>query len=153
MTPADPAERPGPSGPSEGEIDLGRGVRLHRADIQWRFSTAGGPGGQHVNTSNTRAEASVDVELAVLPEWARACIKRRYGRVVTGVAGDTRSQARNRDLALDRLAERLRDALRPPPPPRRPTRPTKSSQRRRVEDKRRRAQVKRNRRAGPSADE
>ena len=138
-----------PTGPGEGQIDLGRGVYLHRADVQWRFSTAGGPGGQHVNTSNTRVEASLDAETAALPEWARGCIKRRFGRVVTGVAGDTRSQTRNRELALDRLAERLREALKPPPPPRRATRPTASSQRRRLEEKRRRAQVKQQRRGRP----
>lgn len=137
----------GPDG--SGGIDLGRGVRLQRADVSWRFSTAGGPGGQHVNTSNTRAEASVDVEAAALPEWARRRIERRYGRVVTGVAGDTRSQARNRDLALERLADRLREALQPPPPARRATRPTAASQRRRLDDKRRRAQVKNQRRARP----
>ena len=138
---------PDQEGLSEGEIDLGRGVRLHRADVEWRFSTAGGPGGQHVNTSNTRAEASIDVDTAAMPDWARACIKRRFGRVVTAAAGDTRSQARNRELALERLCERLREALRPPPPPRRATRPTAASRRRRLDDKRRRAQVKRQRRS------
>lgn len=134
---------------SEDEIDLGRGVRLHRTDVTWRFSTAGGPGGQHVNTSNTRAEASVDVAAAELPEWARQRIRRRLGATVAAAAGDTRSQARNRELALDRLADRLRAALAPPPPERRPTRPTAASQRRRLDDKRRRAQVKRERRARP----
>ncbi|HET6964620.1 MAG TPA: alternative ribosome rescue aminoacyl-tRNA hydrolase ArfB [Acidimicrobiales bacterium] len=127
-------------------IDLGRGVRLQRGDVTWRFSTAGGPGGQHVNTSNTRAEATVDVDVADLPDWARQRIRRQLGAVVTVAAGDTRSQARNRDLALDRLADRLREALKPPPPQRRPTRPTAASQRRRLEDKRRRAQLKSQRR-------
>ncbi len=133
------------------EIDLGRGVRLQRADITWRFSTAGGPGGQHVNTSNTRAEATVDVETATLPDWARQRLLKRLGATVTGTAGDTRSQARNRDLALERLCARLSRALEPPPPPRRPTRPTAASQRRRLDEKRRRAQLKRERR--PQAED
>ncbi len=128
-------------------IDLGRGVTLHRGDVTWRFSTAGGPGGQHVNTSNTRAEATVDVDAADLPEWARRRIRRQLGATVTVAAGDTRSQSRNRDLALDRLADRLREALKPPPPQRRPTRPTAASQRRRLEEKRRRARLKSERRS------
>lgn len=133
-------------------IDLGRGVFLDPAEVAWRFSTAGGPGGQHVNTSNTRAEASLDVAAAGLPAWARSRLVERAGPVVTASAGDTRSQARNRQLALDRLADRLRAALAPPPPPRRPTRPTAASRRRRLEDKRRRAQVKR-RRKGSDGEE
>ena len=131
-------------------IDLGRGVSLQPGDVEWRFSTSGGPGGQHVNTSNTRAEAVLDVDGAAgLPDWARRRIKARLGSPVSVAAGDTRSQARNRELALQRLADRLREALKPPPPARRPTQPTKSSQRRRLEEKRRRAQVKRQRRGPP----
>lgn len=132
---------------ADDEIDLGRGVRLHRGDVTWRFSTAGGPGGQHVNTSNTRAEASLEVATADLPEWARQRLIKRLGPTVTVAAGDTRSQARNRDLALERLCARLAKALEPPPPPRRPTRPTAASQRRRLEEKRRRAQLKHQRQA------
>jgi ribosome-associated protein len=132
--------------PREGAIDLGRGVALDVGEVSWRFSTAGGPGGQHVNTSNTRAEATVDVATATLPGWARRRLLDRLGAEVTASAGDTRSQARNRDLALERLAERLRAALAPPPPPRRATRPTLASQRRRLDQKRRRAQTKNERR-------
>ena len=129
------------------DIDLGRGVSLSRADVAWRFSASGGPGGQHVNTSNTKAEAILDVgQAASLPDWAKRRITRVLGPAVSATASDTRSQLRNRDLALERLAERMREALRPPPPPRRPTRPTESSQRRRVEEKRRRARLKQNRR-------
>jgi ribosome-associated protein len=127
-------------------IDLGRGVRLPRADVAWRFSASGGPGGQHVNTSNTRAEATLDIASAALPGWAKARLASRLGPMVSVTASDTRSQARNRDLALDRLADRLREALRPPPPKRRPTRPTEASQRRRLEEKRRRARLKDERR-------
>lgn len=131
---------------AEDDIDLGRGVRLDRSDVTWRFSTSGGPGGQHVNTSHTKAEATVDLARATsLPEWARQRLLRRIGPTVTVTASDTRSQSRNRDLAVERLADRLRRGLEPPPPPRRPTRPTASSQRRRLDEKRRRAQLKRGR--------
>ena len=133
-------------------IDLGRGVYLDPDLVAWRFSTAGGPGGQHVNTSNTKAEASLDVATAGWPEWAEQVVLRKLGPVATAAAGDTRSQARNRDLALTRLADQLRAALAPPPPPRRPTRPTAASKRRRLEQKKRRAQIKRDRR-GRGADE
>jgi len=132
----------------EDSVYLGRGVWLRRSDVVWRFSASGGPGGQHVNTSNTRAEATWAVERADgLPEWARERIARRLGPVVSVTASDTRSQARNRELALDRLTERLRHALKPPPPDRRPTRPTAASKRRRLDDKRRRARLKRDRRS------
>lgn len=130
----------------DGGIDLGRGVRLQRGDVAWRFSASGGPGGQHVNTSNTRAEATLDVASAALPAWAKVRLTTRLGPTVSVTASDTRSQARNRDLALGRLADRLREALRPPPPKRRPTRPSEASQRRRLEEKRRRARLKGERR-------
>lgn len=137
--------------PDDG-IDLGRGLSLRRSELTWRFSTAGGPGGQHVNTSNTRAEVSWDPTASDLPEWARHRIERRIGQTVTVAASDTRSQARNRDLALERLVERVRKALAPPPAARRPTRPTAASQRRRLDEKRHRARLKRDRRAGGSDD-
>jgi ribosome-associated protein len=135
---------------ADDEIDLGRGVRLHKSDVTWRFSASGGPGGQHVNTSNTKAEATFDIGQAQsLPDWAKQRLIGALGPTVSVTSSDTRSQSRNRDLALGRLAERLRQALRPPPPPRRPTRPTAASQRRRVEDKRRRARLKDYRRRPP----
>jgi ribosome-associated protein len=134
--------------PSDDLIDLGRGILLHRSDLTWRFSTAGGPGGQHVNTSNTRAEVTIDLGAAALPEWARQRLRNRLGDQVSVAAGDTRSQSRNRDLALERLTARLARALEPPPPARRPTRPTAASQRRRLEEKRRHARLKQQRRGG-----
>jgi ribosome-associated protein len=134
-------------------IDLGRGVYLDPDAVTWRFSTAGGPGGQHVNTSNTKAEAALDVGTAGWPEWAEQVVLQKLGPVVTAAAGDTRSQARNRDLALGRLADQLRAALAPPPPPRRATRPTAASKRRRLEQKKRRAQVKRNRGGREATDD
>lgn len=129
-----------------GGVFLAPGVWLVPAEVTWRFSTAGGPGGQHVNTSNTRAEASFDIEHSPsLPAWARDRLVQRLGPVVSAAAGDTRSQTRNRELALLRLADRMSKALQTSRA-RRPTRPTLASQRRRLEDKRRRSQVKDERR-------
>ena len=133
--------------PAEQELRIADGVAVQVAELEWRFSSAGGPGGQHVNTSNTRAEVVFDAAgSSSLPEWARERIVSRLGPTVTAVAGDRRSQARNRELALERLAERLREALRVQAT-RRPTHATKASQRRRLEEKKRRGEVKR-RRAG-----
>ena len=110
--------------PAEQELRLAPGVVVPVAELDWRFSAAGGPGGQHVNTSNTRAEVVFDAAGSPsLPAWARERILARLGPTVTAVAGERRSQARNRELALERLAERLGAALRVQEP-RRPTRPT-----------------------------
>ena len=125
---------------------------LVKSEVEWRFSASGGPGGQHVNTSNTKAEAIVDLEQMTLPEWARQRLTERLGPVVSVTASDTRSQARNRDLALDRLAERLREGLKPPPPPRRATKPSKAAAARRLDEKRQRGEVKQQRRR-PAGDE
>lgn len=132
---------------------LAPGVYLPEQEVNWRFSSAGGPGGQHVNTSNTRAEATLDIEhSAALPEWARNRLVASLGPVVSVAAGDTRSQGRNRELALLRLADRLRRALEVRRG-RRPTRPTAGSQKRRLDDKRRRSQLKSDRRSGRGRSE
>ena len=133
-------------------IDLGQGVLLAKSEVEWRFSASGGPGGQHVNTSNTKAEAVLDVEQTSLPGWAKHRLTERIGPIVTVTASDTRSQSRNRDLALDRLADRLREGLKPPPPPRRATKPSKAAKARRLDDKRRRGDVKEQRRKPASDD-
>jgi ribosome-associated protein len=117
------------------------------SELQWRFSGASGPGGQHVNTANTRVEVRFDVMASrALGGAERARLVERFGPVVRVVASDTRSQARNRELALGRLRARLAEALRRPSPPRRPTRPTAGARRARVEQKRRRGEIKRRRR-------
>ena len=124
------------------------GVTIPDAELTWRFSTSSGPGGQHVNTSNTRAEVSFDVAgSAALPEWAKTRILSVLGPVVAVTASDARSQHRNRALARERLGARLAAALHVDPP-RRPTRPSKASQRRRLDSKRRQADRKRDRRGG-----
>ncbi|MFP5256637.1 MAG: alternative ribosome rescue aminoacyl-tRNA hydrolase ArfB [Acidimicrobiia bacterium] len=115
-------------------------------ELQWRFSRSGGPGGQHANTADTRVEVRFDVAASPsLSEGQRARLLERLGAEVRIVASDRRSQARNRQLALERLAERLAAAL-AVDAPRRATRPTRSSVQRRLETKRHRSQRKAGRR-------
>ena len=122
------------------------------AELSWRFSRSSGPGGQGVNTTDSRAELSYDVARAAsLPEHLRArALERLAGRLVDGVltvtASEQRSQLQNREAAAARLAQLLREAVAPPPRPRRPTRPTRGSQERRLAGKRQRSDLKRNRR-------
>ena len=126
--------------------------RIGRDELRWQATRSGGPGGQHANTSDTRIEVSFDVtESPSLGPRQRARILERLGPVVRARASDTRSQARNRDIATERLRERLAAALRIDPP-RRPTRATRASQRRRVEQKRRRGETKR-KRGRPDTDD
>ncbi|MGH9166108.1 MAG: alternative ribosome rescue aminoacyl-tRNA hydrolase ArfB [Acidimicrobiales bacterium] len=121
-------------------------------ELEWRFSGSGGPGGQHANTANTRAELRFDVAgSASLSEAQRECLVSRLGPTVRVVASDERSQARNRALATERLAQRLAAALHVATP-RRPTAPSRAARRRRLEAKRRRAELKRFR-GGPSERE
>jgi ribosome-associated protein len=122
-------------------------------ELEWRFSGPGGPGGQHANTSNTRVEVRFDVEASPsLTPSQRARLLDRFGPVVRVVAAGTRSQARNRELALARLRERLADALRTPRA-RRATVPTAGARRRRIEAKRRRGDLKRQRRMRPGPED
>ncbi len=122
---------------------------IPEAELSWRFSRSSGPGGQHVNTSDTRVEVSFDVAGSPsLPASLRArALERLAGRLVDGVltvsGSEHRSQLRNREDAEDRLAALLRDAVAPPPRPRKPTRPTRAGRERRLQDKKRRGEVKR----------
>ncbi len=119
------------------------GVTVPEAELTWRYDTPGGPGGQHANRTATRVELSFDAAGSPsLDEPQRQRIVAKLGPTVTVVAADTRSQARNRKLALDRLASVLAGAL-AEPRSRRRTRPTRSSQRTRVDSKRRRGETKR----------
>ncbi len=114
-------------------------------ELEWRVDTSGGPGGQHANVTRSRVEVRFDIAASRgLGERAKARLLERLGPVVRAGAGDARSQSRNRELALERLRERMADALRVDRP-RRPTTPTTSSRRRRVDDKKRRGEVKRDR--------
>jgi ribosome-associated protein len=122
------------------------------SELHERFSRSSGPGGQSVNTADSRVELSFDVaRSAALPDWARArATERLGGRLVGGVltiaAAEQRSQLANRQAARARLAALLREAVAPPRRPRVPTRPSRGSVERRLEAKRSRAAVKRGRR-------
>jgi len=116
------------------------------AEIELRTSRSSGPGGQHANVTASRVEAVFDVEgSATLDESSRERLLNRAGPTLTAVAQDARSQLRNRELALQRLAEKIAAGLRVPRR-RRPTRPTKGSRTRRLEQKRRIGERKRGRR-------
>jgi ribosome-associated protein len=124
-----------------------RSCSIALAELRWRFSRSGGPGGQHANTSDTRAEVVFDVAGSPsLGPRQRQRLLERLGPEVRVVASDERSQARNRALALDRLKDRLAEGLRVERP-RRPTKPSAAARERRLEAKRRRSDVKRGRRA------
>ena len=122
------------------------------AELQWRFSRSSGPGGQHVNTSDTQVELRFDLAASeVLPRvWKERALERLAGRLVDGGvvvvrASEHRSQWRNREAAAVRLGALLSDAVAPPPRARRATRPSRGVVERRLTDKKRRADVKRGR--------
>ena len=124
-------------------IRVTRSLVLPLREIELRTSRSSGPGGQHAQTSETRVEAVFDVEAsATLSPAQKRRVAERLGPVVRAVAQDERSQARNRELALERLADQLRRALRVERR-RVPTRPTEASREQRLEEKRRRSAVKR----------
>jgi ribosome-associated protein len=121
------------------------GVELPLADVELRASRSSGPGGQHANVTASRVEAVLDVAASSLPEDCKRRLLARFGARVTASAQDTRSQARNRELALARLRDRLAAGLRVRRP-RRPTQPSAAARRRRLEQKRRHSERKRARR-------
>jgi ribosome-associated protein len=121
-------------------------VTLPLDEIELRFSRSSGPGGQHAQRSETRVEAVFDVEASsALTQAQKRRVVSRAAPVLRAVAQDERSQWRNRELAVERLVETLREALRVERP-RRPTAPTAAARERRLADKRRRAEIKRMRR-------
>jgi ribosome-associated protein len=127
-------------------IRVTRSVVLPADEIVLRFSRSSGPGGQHAQKSETRVEAVFDVEASTaLTETQKRRVVARAGPVLRAVAQDERSQARNRELALERLVEQLRQALKVERR-RVPTKPTEAARNRRLEEKRRRSQTKRLRR-------
>ena len=135
-----------------GDLQVRGSVVIPESELRWRFSRSGGPGGQGVNTTDSRVELSWDVAgSGVLGPTYRARALERLGRrlvdgVLTVTASEHRSQLRNREAAEQRLAETVRAAIAPPPRPRRPTRPTSSAVERRLADKKRRSELKRLRR-------
>ena len=126
-------------------IVIRAGVELPLSDVELRTSRSSGPGGQHANVTASRVEAVLDVPSSSLPEECKRRVLARLGPRVSATAQDTRSQARNRELALERLRDRLEAALRVRRP-RRPTQPSAAARRRRLEQKRRRSERKRARR-------
>jgi ribosome-associated protein len=128
-----------PAGPG-----LPDGLTVPAAELVERFSKSPGPGGQSVNTTDSRVELEYDVAASsALTDAQRSRVLGRLpGPVIAVVASEHRSQHRNRVAARERLADQLRNALAPPPPPRRPTKPTRGSQRRRLEAKKQRGETK-----------
>jgi ribosome-associated protein len=137
----------------DADLQVGR-YAIPSSELTWSFGTSGGPGGQHANRSNTRAELRYDLAGSdVFPDSTRRLMLEQLGkRVVDGVvvvsADESRSQWRNRSIARKRLAEWLEDSMRRPTP-RKKTRPTRASKRRRLENKRVQSEKKRLRRPPP----
>lgn len=138
------AHRPG--------LRVDAGLTIPESELSWRFSRSSGPGGQGVNTADSRAELVWDVAgSAVLAPFQRErLLERLSGRIVDGkltiTASEHRAQLRNREAARARLADLVADALRPPSAPRRPTKPSRGARERRLDAKKRRTDVKRLRR-------
>jgi ribosome-associated protein len=140
---------------SEGDLPVRGPLVLPERELHWRFSRSSGPGGQGVNTADSRVELSFDLARSPsVPDRLRERALARLGnRLVDGVltvaASEHRSQLRNRNAARQRLAAVLRAAVAPDPPARRPTAPSKGAKRRRLDAKTRRGAVKRLRRRPP----
>jgi len=139
------------------DLPLGRGLTIPSAELAWRFSRASGPGGQNVNTTDSRVTLLFPLATtsALPPVLRERALRRLAGRLVEGgtlaiTAQEHRSQWRNRQAAQERLVSLLEEAIRPPAPPRRRTRPTKGSVERRLATKKLRSSVKGQRRARPS---
>jgi ribosome-associated protein len=134
-----------------GPVRVRGSVVVPDSELSWRFSRSSGPGGQHVNTSDTAAELLFDLaRTESLPQaYKDRALERLSGRLVDGVltvrAEEHRSQLRNREAAKARLSALLAEATAPPPKPRRPTKPSRRAQARRIEGKRRRGDIKRGR--------
>ncbi len=130
-----------------------RGITIPPDELSWRFSRSPGPGGQSVNTTDSRAELSFNIaESQALPPVVKARALaalegRLAGGVITVTANEQRSQLRNREAAAARMSALLAEATAPPPRPRRPTRPSRGAIERRLADKQRRSQTKRLRRS------
>ena len=134
-----------------GGLNVNDELEIPLEEIELRASRSSGPGGQHANVTASRIEAVFDVEASeALSDRQRELLLRKLGPRVTAISQDARGQARNRELALERLREKLSAGLRRPKP-RRPTRPSSAARERRLEEKRRASQRKRERRP-PSPD-
>jgi ribosome-associated protein len=139
------------------DLEVSPALTIPASELGWRFSRSSGPGGQHVNTTDSRVELSWNVaDSAALSEDQRQMLIRRLGRrliagVITVTASEQRSQLRNREIALAKLADVAAEGLAPEAAPRRATKPTRGSNRRRLAAKEQRAATKRQRQR-PSAE-
>ncbi len=141
-----------PPNAAPASIRITNSVRVPVHELMWRFTGSGGPGGQHANTSNTRVELTFDVaSSSAFGPRQRERVLEALGATVRITASDTRSQSRNRELALGRLTTKLADALRIETP-RRPTKPSRAAKRARLNDKQQRSSVKQQRQR-PSRDD
>jgi len=133
----------------QADLRLGPRLVIPAAELRWRFSRSSGPGGQNVNTTDSRVELLFDLAAtpSLPPPLRQRALRRLEARLVEGVlvivACELRSQWQNRMAAQRRLVALLQEALLPPPPPRRPTRPSRGAVQRRLEAKQRRGAVKR----------
>src|SRR5712671_3560693 len=136
-----------------GPVRVSRSVTIPERELRWRFSRSSGPGGQSVNTADSRVELSLDLRTTtgLGPVLRARALERLDDRLVDGVltitASEERSQLRNREIAHKRLGEVLAAAVAPPAPRRRPTKATRGAVERRLADKKRRAKIKKLRRA------
>jgi ribosome-associated protein len=127
------------------DLRISDSISIPADELQWTFSPAGGPGGQHANRSSTRAELRFDVAASrAFDDESKRRLLDKVGdnSVMLVTVDETRSQWRNRQIARQRLSEQLSEALRPDPPKRRATKPSRAARRRRIDDKRSRARTK-----------
>ena len=137
------------------DLEVTTGLTIPGGELVWKFSRSSGPGGQHVNTSDSRVQLTWSViESAVVADETRAVLLEKLrlsSGAITVTVSEQRSQLRNREIALERLAALIRDALAQPSAPRRPTRPTRGSARRHLAAKKQRSEIKQ-RRQRPSGE-
>ncbi len=137
------------------DLKISDAITIPAGELVWTFSPTGGPGGQHANRSSTRAELRFDVGASrAFDDETRQRVLTRLATegVVTIIVDETRSQWRNRQIARQRLADRIESALEPDPPRRRRTRPSRAARRRRIDEKRARSRTKSLRRRPASED-
>jgi ribosome-associated protein len=142
-----------------GDLHVSAAVVIPAAELQWRFSRSSGPGGQNVNKVETAVELGFDLEGtgAIGPFQKQRLLERLGSRCVAGclrvAVSEHRSQYQNRQLAMQRLGDLLREGLKPPPKLRKPTKPTRGAVKRRVEAKKQKSQVKQARQRRASMDD
>ena len=130
------------STPESSNLQTPRGLIVQADSLSWVATRSGGPGGQHANTSDTAVTVTIDVATTGLVEVLVERITARAGATITASSSQSRSQWRNRQLAIATALERLDEAAKPPPPPRRATRPSRGAKERRLNEKHRVSEIK-----------